>query len=379
MIDPRYERLAELVLDHSLELKPRQVLRIEADAVAAPLILPLQREAIRRGAHAYTAIDLGGLAELLVAQGSEEQLAFVSPIELREMETIDAAVSIWSEPNTRSFSRADTERRQRQLAATRRPAIRRRERISRGEVRWCGTLSPTDAHAQDAGMSLEDYEDFVFRACHVLDDDPVGHWRQVGEQLQARALELGSVRELRIVGEDTDLTVVVEGRTWQPACGLHNIPDGEVYTSPVETGVNGTIRFSFPAVYGGREVDDARLRFQDGRVVASEAAAGGAYLQALLDMDDGSRGVGEIAFGLNYEIDRFTRNILFDEKIGGTMHLALGMGFEDLGGRNRSALHFDLICDLRRDGEVYADGELIWRRGRFLGEPSLVGDVEHVG
>ena len=379
MIDPRYERLAQLVLDHSLELKPGHVVRIEADAVAAPLILPLHREAIKRGAHAYTALDLSGLAELLVAHGSDEQLSFVSPIELREMETIDAAISIWSEPNTRSFSRADTERRQRQLAATQQAAIRRRDRISRGEMRWCGTLSPTDAHAQDAGMSLEDYENFVFRACHVLDPDPVGHWRQVGEQLQARALELGSVRELRILGEDTDLTVAVEGRTWRAAFGLHNIPDGEVYTSPVENGINGTIRFGFPAVYGGREVNDAQLHFEDGRVVHADAAGGGGYLQALLDMDDGARGVGEIAFGLNYEIDRFTRNILFDEKIGGTMHLALGMGFEDLGGQNRSALHFDLICDLRRDGEVYADGDLVWRSGRFLGEPQAVRDVEHVG
>jgi aminopeptidase len=379
MIDPRCERLAELVLDYSLELKPGEVLRIDADAVAAPLILPLHRGAIKRGAHAYTAIDLSGLSELLVAHGSDEQLSFVSPVELREIDRIDAAISIWSEANTRSFSRVDAERRQQQLAAERQVAIRRRERVSRGEMRWCGTLSATDAHAQDAGMSLDDYEDFVFRACHVLDDDPVGHWRAVGEELQARALELGSVHELRIVGEDTDLTVSVEGRTWRAACGLHNIPDGEVYTSPVETGINGTIRFGFPAVYGGREVDDARLRLEDGRVVAAEAAGGDSYLQALLGMDDGARGVGEIAFGLNYEIDRFTRNILFDEKIGGTMHLALGMGFEDLGGQNRSALHFDLICDLRRDGEVYADGEPIWRNGRFLHDPQPVRGVEHVG
>jgi aminopeptidase len=378
VIDPRYERLAELVLDHSLSLRAGQILRIEAEAIAAPLILPLHREAIKRGAHAYTAIDLGGLTELLVANGSDDQLSFVSPIELREMDRIDAAVSIWSETNTRSFSLADPERRQRQLAAARQLAVRRRDRVSRGEMRWCGTFCPTDAHAQDAEMSLEDYEDFVFRACHVLDDDPVGHWRGVGQRLRARADVLGSVRELRIVGEDTDLTVVVEGRTWRPAYGLQNVPDGEVYTSPVETGIDGMIRFGFPAQYGGREIDDARLRFEKGQVVAAEAAGGEAYLQALLAMDDGASGVGEIAFGLNYEIDRFTRNLLFDEKIGGTMHLALGMGFEDLGGRNRSALHLDLICDLRRDGEVYADGELIWRRGSFLRDPERTRDVERV-
>lgn len=370
MRDPRYDRLAELVLDHSLRLQPGDVLRIEGDAAAAaPLVVPLHREAIKRGAHAYTALDLGGLKEVLVEHGSDEQLSFVSPLELREMDAIDASITIWSETNTRSFTRADTDRRQRQLTAQRQVAIRRRDRIARGEHRWCGTLSPTQGHAQDADMSLEDYEDFVFRACHVLDEDPVEHWRQVGERLQARAQELGSVRELRIVGEDTDLTVVVEGRAWRAAYGRQNVPDGEVYTSPVETGVSGTIRFGFPAVFGGREIDDARLVLENGRVVAAEAAGGEDYLRSLLQLDEGASGVGEIAFGLNYEIDRFTRNILFDEKIGGTMHMALGMGFEALGGQNRSALHLDLICDLRREGEVYADGELVWRSGQFLQDP----------
>ncbi|TML53265.1 MAG: aminopeptidase [Actinobacteria bacterium] len=378
MSDPRYDRLAELVLDHSLRLQPGEVLRIEADAVAEPLVVPLHREAIKRGAHAYAALDLSGLTELLVAHGTEEQIGFVSPIALREMDAIDASITIWSETNTRSFSRADTDRRQRQLAAQRQLALRRRDRIARGEHRWVGTLCPTEAHAQDAKMSLEDYEAFVFGACHVLDDDPVAHWTGVGEQMQARADELGAVRELRIVGEDTDLTVVVRGRTWRPAYGRKNVPDGEVYTSPVESGINGTIRFGFPAVFGGREVDDARLRLEEGRVVAAEAAGGEDYLRSLLELDDGASGVGEIAFGLNYEIDRFTRNILFDEKIGGTMHLALGMGFEDLGGLNRSALHLDLICDLRREGEVYADGELVWRNGHFLQDPQPARPAERV-
>ena len=378
MRDLRYDRLAELVLDHSLGLKAGEVLRIEAEAVAAPLILPLHREAIKRGAHAYTALDLAGLNELLVAHGSDEQLEFVSPIELREMDTIDAAISIWSETNTRSFSRADPDRRQRQLAAQRQVAIRRRDRVTRGELRWCGTLCPTNAHAQDAEMSLDDYEDFVFRACHVLDDDPVGHWRRIGEQLQARAAELGSVRELHIAGDGTDLTVLVEGRKWRAAHGRQNVPDGEVYTSPIEHGINGTIRFAFPAVFSGREMDDVRLRFEHGRVVQADAAGGEAYLKSLLEMDEGASGVGEIAFGLNYEIDRFTRNILFDEKIGGTMHLALGMGFGDLGGLNRSALHLDLICDLRKEGEVRADGDLVWQAGRFLRDPEPALTVEHV-
>src|SRR5512133_1733622 len=369
MRDPRYDALAALVLDHSLRLEAGKVLRIDADTVAAPLVLALHREAIKRGHHAYAALELSGLKEILVARGSDEQLDFVSPMALREMDALDASITIWSETNTRSFSRADTDRRQRQLAAERQVAMRRRDRIAHGEHRWCGTLCPTEAHAQDAAMSLGEYEEFYFRACHVHDEDPVGHWARVGETLQARAGELESVRGLRIVGEDTDLTVVVEGRTWRAAHGRQNVPDGEVYTSPVETGVNGTIRFGFPAVFVGREIDDARLVLENGRVVAAEAAGGEDYLRSLLELDEGASGVGEIAFGLNYEIDRFTRNILFDEKIGGTMHMALGMGFEALGGQNRSALQLDLICDLRREGEVYADGELVWRSGQFLHDP----------
>jgi aminopeptidase len=367
MRDARYDRLARLVVEHSLELRAGETVRFDGGAVAAPLLLALHRAAIERGAHAYLEVELEGLREQLLELGSDDQLAFVSPVAEREMERLDALVTVWSEANTRAFSRADPVRHQRLIAAERQLAIRRRERMTTGELRWCGTLSPTHAHAQEAQLSLADYEDFLFRACHVQgDDDPLAHWRGLAASLGAQADALADVRELRIVGEDTDLKLNVAGRTWRPSYGRQNMPDGEVYTSPVETGTAGTIRFTFPALFEGREVEDVRLRFEAGRVVQAEAEVAGDYLNALLDMDAGARVLGEVAFGLNYEIDRFTRNILFDEKIGGTMHVALGMGFADLGSRNRSALHWDLICDLRRDGEVYADGELVWRAGAFV-------------
>jgi aminopeptidase len=222
-------------------------------------------------------------------------------------------------------------------------------------------------------MSLPEYEDFVFGACHVrAGEDPVAHWQEVSTELNARARELETVRELRIVGPDTDLVLGVEGRTWLAADGKYNMPDGEIFTSPLETETEGEIRFSFPAIFHGRSVEDVRLRFEGGRVVAAEAKTADAYLQSLLDMDEGSRILGEVAFGLNYEIDRFTRDILFDEKIGGTLHLALGSSFKKLGGQNESGLHWDMICDLRAEGEVYADGELLWKAGRFLREPRTV-------
>jgi aminopeptidase len=216
-------------------------------------------------------------------------------------------------------------------------------------------------------MSLSEYERFVFRACHVEDgqEDAQTHWRSTAGALAGWAERLGSVRLLRVLGPDTDLRLGVAGRSWIAADGRLNMPDGEVFTSPVETETDGEIRFALPAIFEGREVADVRLRFAGGRVVGAEAADGDEYLKALLEIE-GARTLGEVAFGLNYEIDRFTRNILFDEKIGGTMHFALGSSFAQTGGQNISGLHWDLICDLRAEGEVYADGELVWKAGRFL-------------
>ncbi len=370
MTDPRVERLAQLIVGYSLDLRERQLLRIDGAPVATPLIAALHRAALRAGAHPYAKVELEGLDELNIAEASDEQLGFISPIDWEEIERLDALVTIWSESNTRALTRLDTERQQRLIAAERKLAMRRRERIERGEMSWCGTLAPTAAHAQDAEMSLREYEDFVYRACHVQDGtDPVAYWKAFASSLYERAKALERVRDLRIVGEDTDLRLNVAGRPWRAGDGGQNMPDGEVFTSPVEDATEGTIRFAFPATFKGREIADIRLRFEGGRVVEAEASTGGDYLKALLDLDAGARHAGEVAFGLNYEIDRFTNNILFDEKIGGTMHVALGMGFEELGGVNRSALHLDLICDLRADGEVYADGELIWRAGQFLAAP----------
>jgi len=370
--DPRIERLAALLCDHSLRLAPGAVLRIDSFDCAAPLVVALAQAALDRGANAYADVALGGLSEQLLAEGSEEQISFVAPAEWAEIEELDALITIWSDDNTRSLSRVDPGRQSRHLAARRRLSNRRWERISAGEMRWCGTLYPTNAHAQDAEMSLADYETFVFQACHVEreGEDAAAWWRSTAAGLGARADALAGVREVRILGADTDLTLAVGGRTWIAADGMHNMPDGEVFTSPVETGTEGEIRFRFPAIFDGREVEDVRLRFEAGRVVAAEAARGGDYLHSLLEIDDGARVLGEVAFGLNYEIDRFTRNILFDEKIGGTMHVALGSSFAQAGGKNVSGLHWDLICDLRAEGEVHADGELVWKNGRFVEELS---------
>jgi aminopeptidase len=373
MSDLRVARLADLLVNYSLELQPGQQVRIDAATVAAPLVTELYRYALRAGAHPRTRIEVEGLDVIAVGESSDEQLVFVSDFDRQEVEQLDAVVTIWGDRNTRALSQADPSRVSRRIGSRRQLTNRLWERIEGGEAKWVGTRFPTNAHAQDAEMSLPEYEEFVYGACHVRDgEDAAAHWRATSAELNARARELETFRELRIVGPDTDLRVNVEGRGWIGADGRLNMPDGEIFTSPVETETEGEIRFSFPAIFHGRSVEDVRLRFEGGWVVAAEAKTGNDYLQSLLDMDEGARILGEFAFGLNYEIDRFTRDILFDEKIGGTVHLALGASFKKVGGENDSGLHWDMICDLRADGEVYADGELLWKAGRFRHEPGLV-------
>jgi aminopeptidase len=370
MRDPRIEKLADLIAGYSLDLEEGQVYRIDGEDVSVPLAVALYAAAIRRGAHPYTKITPSGLEEIALEEALDEQLAYIPELEQIATEQLDAWTSLWGTVNTRSLTRLDPGRRRLQLSTYYRMVNRRWERISSGDLAWCGTLYPTQAHAQDAEMSLSEYEDFVHGACHTREgDDPIAHWRAMSETLGARARELEGVRELRITGPGTDLLLVVEGRRWLPSDGKHNMPDGEVFTSPVESGTSGEIFFAFPSVFQGQEVENVRLRFEDGAVVHAEATLGQEYLRSLLDTDSGAKVLGEVAFGLNYEIDRFTRDILFDEKIGGTMHVALGGGFDEAGTENKSDLHWDLICDLREEGEVHADGELVWKAGSFLSEP----------
>jgi aminopeptidase len=231
--------------------------------------------------------------------------------------------------------------------------------------RWALTLFPTQALAQESEMSLEEYEEFVFEAMALNEDDPVRFWREkAGEQ--GRLIErLERAREVKIVGPGTDLTLSIEGRRFLNGDGKHNMPCGEVFTGPVEDSANGEIYFGVPSAVAGREVSGVRFRFEEGRVVEASAEKGEEYLKAMLDADDGARYLGELGIGTNFGIPRATRNILFDEKLGGTVHLAIGRSYEKTGGKNDSSVHWDLICDLREGGELRADGEIVQRDGRF--------------
>jgi aminopeptidase len=364
--DPRVARLAEVAVAYSARVRPGDIVFVESSALAGPVVRETYRRVLEAGGHPNARFALEGAAEALLEEGTEGQIGWLNPVRVEEIDRMDVGIVFESEMNTRSLSSVDPAR-QALLQRARNPLLDRIfERIAAGELRWLVTAFPTPAAAQDAGMSLAQYEDFVYKAGFLDRDDPVAEWTKFGERLTRVAEWLGTKRELRVVAEGTDLTLGIEGRTWEPACGHDNFPDGEVFTGPVETSVEGTIRFSYPATFHGRVVEGVELRFEGGEVVESSAMRGAGFLEEMLGLDDGARRAGEFAFGLNEEITEFTMNTLFDEKIGGTVHLALGRSYPETGGKNVSALHWDLVCDLREGSEVYADGELVYRDGAFL-------------
>ncbi len=366
MADSRIRKLAQLLVEYSLGIKRGQVLLIRGSALAAPLIREAYRAALRRGALIETHVGIEGLEEIFLKEASPAQLAWVSPTRRYQIGRIDAVLGIWAEGNTRSFTNADPKR-MAEAAKASKPIMKRLlDRAAKGKLKWASTLWPTNAHAQEAEMSLAEYEEFVFTAGLLDERDPIAAWKAISRSQQALTRALNRVKEIRIVAEDTDLTFSCEGRKWINCDGHENFPDGEVFTGPLERSVNGHVRFSFPAIEYGREVIGAFLEFVDGRVVKASAEKGEEFLEEMVAMDKGSCRLGEAAFGTNYGITRFTRNTLFDEKIGGTVHLALGAGYPETGSKNVSGLHWDMVCDLRDGGKVFADGKLIQRNGKFL-------------
>jgi aminopeptidase len=279
----------------------------------------------------------------------------------------ESRIRIHSENNTRLLAGADKTRLSARKEAVHSVLETQFRRGKTREFKWLTTLFPTQAYAQDSDMSLQEFEDFVFRACHVddPDTDPVTYWQGVARQQQAWVDALADHDQVKVLGPGIDLELSIKGRTFENARGLQNMPDGEIYTGPVEDSVNGRVRFSYPCVSSGNEVNGVELVFEDGRVVSATAEKNQAFLDRMLETDAGSRYLGEFAVGLNYGVDRITKNILFDEKIGGSIHMALGAGYPETGSQNESAIHWDLITDMRDGGEIIVDGELVYKDGHF--------------
>ena len=366
MRDPRLVKLADVLVNYSVGVKKGQLVRIAGAPASAPLIAEIYRSTLAAGGYPFVRSAPEELQEIRLKDGADDALKFVSPIDRFEYEQMDCSIGIWAEENTKSLTNIDPKRLS-MAEAARKPLLELfLKRFAEGKLKWVGTQFPTHSAAQDAEMSLGEYEDFVFRAGLLHEPDPVAAWKKVGERQQRLVDFLNGKSDYRVVtANGTDVRMSVAGMTWINCDGHENFPDGEVFTGPVPDSVNGQINFSFPAVHHGREVQDVKLTFKNGKVVDASASKGQDFLTSMLDMDGGSRFLGECAIGTNYGIARYTKNTLFDEKIGGTVHFALGQGYPETGSKNSSGLHWDMVCDLRNGGHIEIDGVKINVNGKF--------------
>ena len=366
MRDSRAEALAQILVRYSAKVRPGDVCVVQGPTTGEPLLQAVYEEVLRAGGLPALDIDTEGASAALHELGNDEQLDWVSPPARWGAEEADVRISVMADANTRALSAIDPSR-QGRVQKARKPlleAIMRRS--AAGEHRWVLTLFPTHAYAAEAGMSLARYEDFFYAACLVDDPDPVTAWERQSDQVRRLTDWMQGREEIRVRARGTDLRLGVGGRRFVASVGEHNMPDGEFFTGPLEDVTEGEVAFSFPASYGGREVAGVRMRFEGGRVVDASAEVGEDYLLEMLDTDPGARVLGELGIGTNFGIATATKEILLDEKIGGTVHLAIGASYPETGGVNESAVHWDMVCDLRSGGSITVDGVELQRDGSFL-------------
>ena len=366
MKDDRVERVADVLVAYSTRVEEGDLVTIRGSYVAEPLILALYERCLRAGAHPMIRAAIPQAEAYFYRLAADRQLEFIWETERWLTNNVDVSFSIIADTNTRQLSKIDP-RRQVVASQARRPLTERfLERAAAGEVRWNVTLFPTEAHAMEAEMSLSEYEDFYYAACLVDRDDPVGEWKAIAERHERMIQWLDGRNEVHIEGEGTDLVVEVGGRTFVPADGHYNFPDGEIFTGPIEDRTRGVVSFTYPAIFGGQVVEGIRLRFDAGRIVEASARRNEEFLIKTLDADAGARVLGEIGIGTNFGVSAFTGEILLDEKIGGTVHLAVGASYPETGGVNQSSVHWDMVCDLRKGGRVTADGEVFLEDGEIV-------------
>jgi aminopeptidase len=364
--DQRAAALARILVRYSTRVQKGDVCVIQGSTVAEPLVQEVYEEILRAGGLPVMQLTTDEAAAAFYSLASDEQLDWLPPPAEWAAENADVRIVVGAESNPRALSRADPKRQARAQKARKPLMEASMRRSAAGEYRWALTLFPTPANANEAGMSLADYEDFYYAACLADDPDPVTAWERQSVEVKRLAEWMDGREEVHVRAPGTDIKLGVAARRWIPCVGEHNMPDGELFTGPLEDAVEGEISFSFPATYGGREVSGVRFRFEGGRIVDASAEHGEEFLHEMLDTDDGARRLGELGIGTNYGIATGTKEILLDEKIGGTVHMAIGMSYPETGGTNDSAVHWDMVCDLRRGGSITVDGEELQRDGRFL-------------
>jgi aminopeptidase len=366
MRDQRVQNLARILVGYSTKVKEGETVVIDGEGAAEPLLAAVYEEVLRAGAHPVLNVALEGQAATFFSLASGEQLDWVSPVSEWSVENADVRIAVGASMNTRELSAIPPERQTRRQAALGKLMARAMERTADGSFRWCYTLFPTPAYASGAAMSMADYEDFYFGACLATDGDPLTAWERASAETRRLAEWIEGREEVHVKAQGTDIRLGIAGRTFIPCVGDRNMPDGEFFTGPVEDSVEGEVTFHLPAVIAGREVAGVHLRFEGGKVVDARAERGEEFLIKLLDTDEGARRLGELGIGTNYGIDRGTLEVLLDEKIGGTVHMAVGRSYPESGGVNESAVHTDLVCDLRRGGTIEVDGETLQEDGRFV-------------
>lgn len=369
MRDERLEKLADVLVNYCTNVKKGDKVAISAEDAALPFLKAVARAAVKNGALVEYYVDVPDVDAELLRNGTEEQYAREN-IRFGACAASDVWLSAWGSENTKTMQSIDGERLKQRRLANRENRKLYSTRMGSGELRWCGTQFPTNGDAQNAGMSLEEYEDFVYRAGFLYEDDPVAKWQEMAQWQEKWVRWLDGKQELHITSKDTDIRVNIAGRKWINCCGHENFPDGEIFTSPVEDGVDGYITFSYPSIMNGNEFQRVRLTVEKGRIVSAscENKDKEALLHSYIDTDEGSHFFGEVAIGTNYGIQRHTKNILFDEKIGGSMHMAIGEAFQEAGGKNESAIHWDMINDMTQEGRISADGIVFYENGKFLEE-----------
>ncbi|MGL4651517.1 MAG: aminopeptidase [Caldilineaceae bacterium] len=373
MADPRVARLAHLLTHYCTAVMPGDWVLVRGHLAALPLVDEILRAVTLAGGHTTVQLTDDAQSERFATLANDDQLAWVSPVEQLLAEKVNARIVINAPANTRALAGLTPEQAQKYQQGQRAFGETLMRRGADGSLRGVLTNFPCAALAQEAGMGLHEYEDFLYAATACDSEDPVAYWRSVHDRQQRLVEWLRGRSQVVVRGPSVDLTLSIAGRSFMNSDGKRNMPSGEIFTGPVEDSVNGWIRFDYPAIFGGRAVEGVELRFVDGAVVEARADKEEEFLRRTLDSDPGARFLGEFAVGTNDRIQRFTRSILFDEKIGGTLHVAVGAGYPETGSRNRSRVHWDFICDMRQSSEILVDGELFYRNGRFLlEEPDTV-------
>ncbi len=366
MTDVRLKRLADILVNYSTGVKAGDWVGILGDVSVLPVLREVFKSVLQAGGHPSLMLSDDYMTRNFLREAGDDQLEWLDPMQTLYYEQADVYIRVGGGNNTRAMTNIPAQRIQ-QAQAARRPWLDvRLNRAATGEFRWVGTWFPNEASAQEANMSLEEYEDFVFGATFCDREDPVAEWNKISVMQQSKVDWLKGKKHVRCHGTNIDLELSIEGRIFMNSDGKNNMPSGEIFTGPVEDSASGRVRFSYPAIVSGRAVSGIELRFEDGKVVEASAEQNEELLFSQLDMDDGARYLGEFAVGANFGIQQFTGNILFDEKIGGTIHMAVGMGYPETGSKNRSGIHWDMICDMREDSEIHVDGELFYRNGEFV-------------